>query len=633
MPPTDQQASIIQHNHREHGRVVAGPGTGKSWTAIALLQRLHAENSDLRVGLLTFTRAATNELLKKVDDQGLDWLEPATVHSFALRALMRNTQNAPLDLPLRIPDSWESQTLIQAALARRLREAGFAAVRPSLVSRLEREMAAQWESLDPSLKMIADIDPALRNAYVGQWQVHRRKFGYLLLAEIPYRAGDLLEDFTPDLNDLAFLIVDEYQDLNRADIRLVRLLANAGVRVLAIGDDDQSIYGFRMAAPAGIIEFPSAFQARADYPLTISMRCGARILDAATQLIETAPGRIQRPRLAPVQGGSEGHFAYLRFRTQVEEARGVACLIAARRAAGVAERDIAVLVRSSVATWSNLLTPELSALGIAVVDTDWVTRAMADEPLRMALAVARIALDRHDSLAWWALLHLTHGISQAFIDYVEQETGPAERFGECLLRLAHAFSGSPTQVSATRASRLIQEQLAAVQALDTAGIPDTENGWGDWLRARVVAGALSAEADRLLTEVGRIVPPGDGLASFLSQLEPIGKDIANQADAVRIMSMSTSKGLTVDSAFVLGVEAGIVPHPRAAIDEERRLLYVAMTRATQLCILTAAQRRTGPTARQGTENVNQPRGRCPLFAGLPVAQWQDGDAFVANYTP
>lgn len=126
MPPTDQQRRVIAHDHTSHGRVVAGPGTGKSWTAIELLRRLHSDCPDLQVLLLTFTRAATGELIKKVGAQGIDWLDPSTIHAYALRLLLRNSSESALVLPLRIPDTWETKTLIQKDLARRLRVRGFA---------------------------------------------------------------------------------------------------------------------------------------------------------------------------------------------------------------------------------------------------------------------------------------------------------------------------------------------------------------------------------------------------------------------------------------------------------------------------------------------------------------------------
>ncbi len=460
------------------------------------------------------------------------------------------------------------------------------------------------------------------------WGAHRRVFGYALMAEIPFRAGNLIEDFEPDLGGMSFLVVDEYQDLNRADIRLLRLLADRNVRILGIGDDDQSIYGFRMAAPEGIAQFPGAFENAIDYPLTVSMRCGSSIVGAATTLIETAPQRLARPRLSAREGAATGQFVYLRFGDQNAEARGVSQLIAARKAEGIAEGEIVVLVRSSVSNWADLLRPHFESNGIQMVDTGWVDRGMSDEQLRRALAIARLAVERPDSLAWWTLLHLTPGVSQAFIDFVVSSVGPVECFGACLLRLYPRFEGAPNASTAGKAERLIREQLAGIEALDLNGAVLDETGWGGWLKRRVVAGALCQDAIELLERVGREIPAEDGLAGFLGQLEPVGKDLSVQSGAVRVMSMTSSKGLTADSVFVMGVEAGIIPHPRADVDEERRLLYVAMTRATGETILTAASRRTGPTARQGAPNVNRPRGRCPLFDGLPIGNWQDGGAYV-----
>lgn len=632
MPPTHEQAQVIGHDRTDHARVVAGPGSGKSWTAIALLERLHETAPSDPLGLLTFTRAATGELAKKVAAAGVPWLDPSTIHAFALRLLVTHPGLVSIPYPLRIPDSWETETLVHPALARRLRTRGFATVRTTTISQLEREMAARWEALDDTLVLLADLAPALRNAYVGEWRQHRERFSYLLLAELPSRAGDLIEDFGVDLGKARFLVVDEYQDLNKADIRLLALVAAKGVRLLAIGDDDQSIYGFRMAAPEGLIRFHDQFPQARDYQLSVSLRCARAPLDAALALIETSPGRPPRRRLRPLPDAPEGNYQYLRFPNQTAEARGVAALIAARVRAGVARKDIVILVRSNVSVWADLMAPELQARGITLVDTEWVVRSLADGNLRRALAIARIALDSADSLAWLSLLVLTSGISQDFVDYVEASLQDEERFGQGLLRLSPRFDGAPAPNSAKAARILIAEVVSVAATVDPKTLPDDDAGWGGWLLRKVPHRALSTEAESLVLTVGRLVDPKDGLGNFLGQLEPVGKDYATQAEAVRIMTMSASKGLTVDSAYLMGVEAGILPHPRASVDEERRLLYVAMTRSTHTTILTAATRRTGPTARHGAPNINQPRGRCPLLADLPMGQWHDGPQYVAATT-
>ena len=107
--------------------------------------------------------------------------------------------------------------------------------------------------------MLVDVSPELRAAFRAAWGRQRIVFGYSLFAEMTYSARDLLVDHpSPNLAGLEFLVVDEYQDLNSADIAMIEALAGHDISVLAAGDDDQSIYGFRHAAPQGIQNFANS---------------------------------------------------------------------------------------------------------------------------------------------------------------------------------------------------------------------------------------------------------------------------------------------------------------------------------------------------------------------------------------
>jgi len=209
---------------------------------------------------------------------------------------------------------------------------------------------------------------------------------------------------------------------------------------------------------------------------------------------------------------------------------------------------------------------------------------------------------------------------------------PNETFGAALLRLyTDGFIGAGA--TRDRATAVLRTALAELDALEFEHAVLDARGWGGWLLDRLNPDELSDDARRLFQMVGQAVPPEDGMQGFLSQLEPIGKDLAaNTATGVRMMTMAQSKGLTVDTAIVMGVEEGIVPFPRGDYDEERRLLYVAMTRATEVCILTWAARRTGPSARFGAPSVNRSRNRCPLLSNLPgsVGRSVDGEEFIAR---
>src|SRR6266851_1094792 len=142
--PTPEQTVILGHGVDRHARVLAGPGTGKSATLVALVNQLLSGNPAPRLKLLTFTRAATGELAKKVSEHPAAAAErPSTIHSFAISVLLRNPGTGDFPQPLRIADGWEDDQIVRPTLARR------ADVRVTRLKNLFREMAANWESLGP----------------------------------------------------------------------------------------------------------------------------------------------------------------------------------------------------------------------------------------------------------------------------------------------------------------------------------------------------------------------------------------------------------------------------------------------------------------------------------------------------
>lgn len=629
---TQEQQQIVGHDPARHARVLAGPGTGKSFTSVALLERLALEQPSLRCQMITFTRAATAEFAQKQTANELlqSGRRPKTVHGFALQLLLGH--GAPdLPRPLRIPGRWEMRSLIEPDIARRLKARGFQAdVR--VVRQLMSELGAGWESLEPDRVTVKATDPALATAFAGLWREHRSAFGYVLLAELPYQAAMYLEDTDASV-DLDLLLVDEYQDLNRADIKLVSEIARRGVSVLAIGDDDQSIYRFRMAAPQGIREFTGAFPGAADYSLTESRRCGSSLIAAANAVISAAPSRPAKRPLRSSPGAPPGTFAHLRFDNDRDEATEAARFIAGRIAQGVPPGEIAILVRSGVDKWSDALAEALGQHGVALASTDWVDEALSSPGLRRTVAICTLACERADSLAWWTVLRLTSGVGDRLVDFIYDSREPGEQFGAALLRLAaDQFPGAPAGKS--QAIAAIEKVLSVVGSLDL-GVTLDGRGWGGWIVDNALAPDLTDEAERLLEMVGAALPAEDGLAGFMSQLEPMGKDLAaSESDGVRLMTMAQSKGLTVNTAIVMGVEDGLIPMPppKGDLEEERRLLYVALTRATDVTVATWSHRRTGPIARQGQANVRQSRQRSELIRGLPgFPAAVPGRAWIQNH--
>jgi len=627
--PTPEQLAILGHDREHHARVLAGPGTGKSATLVALVDQLLAGRPAPRIKLLTFTRAATGELAKKVSEHPAAAAErPSTIHSFAISVLLRNPGTGDFPQPLRIADDWENENIVRPTLARRT------GVRVTRLDNLFREMAANWESLRPEEN--PRVDPAERARFLGAWNEHRQVYGYTLLAELPYALRNALNDH-PDLEGVGYdlLIVDEYQDLNACDLEVLRLIAQRRCSIIGAGDDDQSIYSFRRAAPEGIRRFPGDYPGCNDYNLSVTQRCGARIIEWATHVIEGDPDRPrERPRLRSAEGSPPGEVALLAFPGEASEAHGVSRLVQALvQAEGVTPQDILVLLRSDHNnTFSRPIKDRLTELGIPYSDPDIVERILGEPENRRMLEVFRLLVNRSDSLAWASLLQLANGIGEAFFDYVyERARVNRVQFGQTLLDLyAEGFPGGPAG-SARRATALIQ---AVIGWLDTHAVPendDREGDWGNWIiqtaGGEVVPGP-SEELAALLRALDELVEADQGLGRYLGQITPLGKDIVlAQSRGVRIMRMGGAKGLTVRATIIAAVEEGIIPRPDCDLGEERRLLYVGMTRAKHYLYCTWARQRRGPTARAGVPRVAMRRRHSHFLEGGPVRS-EDGEAYV-----
>jgi DNA helicase II / ATP-dependent DNA helicase PcrA len=584
-------------------------GTGKSATAVALAERLSGEDASLRLRFLTFTRAATSELAQKLlEAPGALTERPSTVHSFSIAALLRNPGAAEFPEPLRIPDDWEQKHLVYPDLA------SLTGVTPSKIQRkFIPEMAAMWESLVPEED--PDITPAERAKFSGAFQEHRWTYGYTLLAELPDLLRRALEEHE-DLRGLDYdaLVIDEYQDLNACDLRVFRLLGDRGVSVIAIGDDDQSIYSFRKAAPEGIRRFCDEFETECDYPLTVCHRSPRLVVEWSQQVIAGDPHRLERPALEIRDGAPDGEVALLRFAEGDAEAAGVARLIQwLYTEQGVPLSEILVLTRTDHnASFSRPIREVLEAYDLESSDPEAVAALLSEATNRRLIAMLRLLVHRDDSLAWRTLLHLHSGVGSRFFDYVYDRAREAgTRFGEALIAAAgEEFDGGP-QGSADKALEMYTD---VTSRLDASHVPDAdeEGSWTEWIDQQAAEGRLPPLSDELrhiMEGVEDLLDERQDLGRFVSQIAPLGKDLAQaESGGVRFMSMASSKGLTVQATIVVGVDQDLIPRKQSELQEERRLLYVAMTRSTECLCLTYARRRYGPQqhAKKGSTGLRNP---------------------------
>lgn len=634
MTLSDEQKRIVAHPRGRHARVLAGPGTGKSFTSVALFEELLVADPGCRIQAVTFARTAAREFQEKIDAHGaLGTARSSTVHGFALQQLLKH--KAPtLPMPLRVAGEWEEQKIIQADLLQGLKTAGHK-VKASVVSDLLGELSAGWESLDPEKVLHFEADPALAAAFYGLWQEHRWFYGYTLKGELTYQAGQHLADVPEASVDIDVLLVDEYQDLNRADIRLIEQVAARGADVVAVGDDDQSLYSFRNAAPDGILKFLDTFSGAADYQLTLSQRCGPRLLSPAMAVIAATPRRPAKAGLTFRPDAAPGEFAYLRFDNDSAEIEGLADLVQARIEAGVEPNKIALLARTGAKVWAKEFAAAFEIRGLKLASSVWVREVLAEDELRRAIALGLLTQNREDSLAWRTLIDAIPGFGQKALGRLVALRNGTESFAQLVLRQAQEGFGSFPPALRDRLASCVRETTTILDALDLRGSDLDATGWGGWLLAQVADPGISADATRLLTMVGEVVPVGEGLGAFLAQLEPTGTELAeNEPDSVRLMTMVRSKGLTLDTTVILGAEDEILPFERDGgmnLAEEHRIVYVAMTRATALTVVSWVGRRNGALARRGRGKPGAGRRPSRLLSIPGVPRWVPGPGWLNSH--
>lgn len=623
--PTDQQKAILTHDPRTHGRVLAGPGTGKSSTLIAYLHNVSKLDNPPRARMLTFTRATAAELTKKaLAGVASEAVPTSTIHSFAISVLIANEGSANLPRPLRIADDWEMKNIVHRNIASR------AGLGVRAIPNLIQEMASNWEHLD--LRQDPRISEHDRAAFLAAWREDRRLFGYTLLSELPFALLEAIKQHD-DLVGLDYdtLVVDEYQDLNACDLQVLSEIAKRNCAILAVGDDDQSIYSFRHAHPAGIRRFVDEYDGALDYELTIGLRCGGSVLEWAKEAISRDPSRKAKTEMSAAAGLPNGDVGLLRFDNDNQELLGIRNLVLALiDREGVQPEDILILFRSDPrGAFSSLIVDALQAAGVEVGDPDRVTRMLAEHDNRVLLAMIRLCVDRVDSLAWATLLKLKEGIGAGFFEYVlEHARSSKKRFGETLIWLhERGYPDGPR--SKAKAGDYVDSALSWISAQD---VPQEDNvEWGKWIIGAadgLAIGPPTKELTELLIQIDGLGSGARTLGQFVGQIEPLGKDVLRASDrGVRLMTMGAAKGLTVKAAILVGLESELIPHAKGLYDEECRLLYVGMTRATEYLYGTWARRRTGRTARIGTASVRDRRSLTEFLQGTGV-QSVDGHSFL-----
>jgi len=588
--------------------MLAGAGTGKT---AALTHRLaHLVHSRLawpsEILCVTFTNKAAREMRERVGQligpavEGMPWL--GTFHSIGAKMLRRHAGVVGLESNFTIIDTDDQLRLLkQIITGSGLDEKRWPA--KQLAGLIDR-----WKNrgLNPD-----DLDAAENEAYAngrGQefYRIYQQRlkalnacdFGDLLLhiLNIFRRERDILEQYQQRFK---YVLVDEYQDTNAVQYLWLRLLAQSRKNVCVVGDDDQSIYSWRGAEVANILRFEKDFPGAKIIRLEQNYRSTPDILAAASGLIGENSQRLGKNLWTERAGGDP--VRVIGVWDGPEEARRVSEEIERLEREGAPLDKVAILVRAQYQT--REFEDRFIQIGLnyrIIGGFRFYERA----EIRDALAYLRLIAQPSDDLAFERIHNQPkRGLGAKALEAMHRHArATGKPLAAAALDLANA-DGLPRRATGTVAA-LLRDLARWREAADMLSPAELlrmvmgECGYNAMLAAD--RSAESAGRAENLSELARAMEDYESLGAFLEHVSLVmDNDAADDTEKVTIMTIHAAKGLEFDNLFLPGWEEGVFPSQRAldegglaSLEEERRLAYVAITRARRRCtILHAANRR------------------------------------------
>ncbi len=588
--------------------MLAGAGTGKTAALTHRLAHLVRERRawPSEILLVTFTNKAAREMKERVGRltdgalEGMPWL--GTFHSICAKMLRRHAELVGLQSNFTIIDTDDQLRLMKQLI----QQAGIDDKR--FPPRQLAGMIDRWKNrgLNPGDLSAADAEgfaegkgQQLYAAYQARLkELNACDFGDLLLHMLNVLRGhrDVLEQYQQRFK---YIMVDEYQDTNAVQYLWLRLLAQERKNICVVGDDDQSIYSWRGAEVANILRFEKDFPGAKVVRLEQNYRSTPQILAAASGLIAENSQRLGKTLWTEIPPGEK--VRVIGVWDAPEEARRVGEEIERLEREGAPLDQVAILVRAQYQT--REFEDRFIQIGLnyrIVGGFRFYERA----EIRDALAYLRVIAQPADDLAFERIynqpkrglgakaLETMHRharmsrlpLAAAALELADSDELPPRARGTigALMRQFLAWRELAEEVSPAELLRTVLEQSGYDAMLANERTPE------------------AAGRRENLSELARAMEDYETLPDFLEHVALVmDNDAANDDEKVTIMTMHAAKGLEFDHVFLPGWEEGVFPSQRAidegglaSLEEERRLAYVAITRARRRCtILHAANRR------------------------------------------
>lgn len=547
--------------------VIAGPGSGKSTTLVARIRELIARGADpRRIIVMTFTNAAADELVRRLGGVKLGWC--GTLHGFCLRLLQKHGSLVGLPKSLSVIDDEQKQSIVESIVDELNSKASAKAVAELLedVNLVENKIGFSYSKED----LIA-------------LEYHRRlrRAGLLDFFTILYRAKKLIQcnAFTI-ASEFDHLLVDEFQDSAALDFQIYEAM-EVQTKFL-VGDPDQGIFGFRGGEIKNILDL-SRHNAWETHTLQTNHRSKRRICDAAQMLIENNSNRYPKHTEAVELGGV---VVCEEFNSPAGELAFVTSELAATTGrsqdiTGLAKHSESVAVLARTNRIAESFAEHLKGLGIPVAEKK---HEKPPEDWRKAKLVLTVMSNPYNDLAAYQYLVARDGKEKA--SQLKREAAKQ------MQSLGYALAFATTDRTAEGFNfALVSEGISADSRARIHDAARTLSGRGEWTL--------------------------NDLILFLNAGEERTEQIGH---GVTVTTLHSSKGREFDCCYLVGMEEGVCPSARkdTIIEEERRLFYVALTRARNRVVVTWCNQRAqnrGPNLRPGPMEKRE-RSRFVKEAGL-----------------
>ncbi len=595
----------------QHMLVLAGAGSGKTRVLVHRLAWLMQVERVAPFSLLavTFTNKASQEMRGRIESTigvSLNNLWMGTFHGLSHRMLRAHYQEAGLPQGFQIIDSDDQQRLVKRVLkALNLDEKHWPAKQIQWFINARKDEGQRPGSIDAG----ADYSLQQMVKIYAAYQEMCDRAGLVDFAEILLRSFELLKNHADVRGHyqqrFRHILVDEFQDTNAIQYNWLRLLAGSAAKVMIVGDDDQSIYGWRGARVENIQQFLKDFDGADTIRLEQNYRSTSTILKAANAVISNNQGRLGKDLWTD---GSEGEtIAVYNAFNELDEARFIVSRIRDWHNKGNPLTEAAILYRNNAQ--SRVLEEALIQEGLHYRIYGGL-RFYERQEIKDALAYLRLINNRQDDAAMERVINTpARGIGETTLNKVRQQA----RANQQTLWQALEQMLSDKQLSGRAASAIAQfMQLISQLDAELTDLPLHEQADHVIKQSGLYAMYQAEKGEKAQTRIENLnelitacqnfdsvlQEEMSPLAAFLSQaaLEAGEYQAEEHSDAIQLMTLHSAKGLEFPLVFMCGLEEGMFPSQQSGddptrLEEERRLCYVGMTRAMQKLYMCHAQSR------------------------------------------